>query len=67
MMSFFGGGSRVKAPAIQEAPPVPTEGGKQVKRKSDDIRRKMLAKLGREGTILTGLGGPQQVFGGIGV
>ena len=62
-MSFFGAGKKISTPAIQQTAPVPTEGGADVTRKGEDTRRKMLARLGREGTILTALGGQQQFLG----
>jgi len=54
MGGLFGGGAKkVKAPTPQAPPPTPTEISPEVMRKSEDRRRKMLAALGRRGTILT--------------
>jgi len=62
-MSFFGGGSKVNKPNIESTAPRPDEFDAGVTQKSDDTRRKMMAKLGREGTILTALGGTTQMLG----
>lgn len=53
------GGEKPKAPKPMAPPAMPTEISPEVIRKGEDRRRKMLAALGRRGTILTGaLGEP---------
>lgn len=67
-MSFLGGSSKSKsAPALAAPQALPSEGSGSVVSKADDTWRKMQARLGRQGTILTALGGPQQQLGSIGV
>jgi len=56
----------VKTPAVQSPSAVYTDSSPEVRRKSEDARRKMMARLGRQGTILTGLGGEQNTLGAIG-
>jgi hypothetical protein len=55
MSSMFGGRSRTPTPTSPT--PVPTELSPEVRRKAEDFRRRLLKGLGREGTILTGIGG----------
>ncbi len=57
------GGSSFKPPPVPSPAPIFTETSPEVKRKGEDTRRKMLARLGRAGTILTGLGGEQNTLG----
>ena len=64
---FGGGGSSYKPPPTPAPTPMPTEISPAVLRKSEDLRRKMLARSGRAGTILTGkgaLGGEEPILGG---
>ncbi|MCP4537795.1 MAG: hypothetical protein GY832_11680 [Chloroflexi bacterium] len=64
--------SLFKKPKRQYVPPPPAPMSirgmldPSVMRKSEDIRRKMMARVGRQGTILTGLGGQQQQLGLVG-
>ena len=53
----------VKTPPVQAPSAIYTESSPEVRRKSEDARRKMMARLGRQGTILTGLGGDQGYLG----
>ena len=62
MGGIFGGGKKkkVKAPTPMAPTAMPTEISPEVTRKAEDRRRKMLASLGRRGTIMTGLGADGQ-------
>ena len=52
---FFGGGSgkRPKMPPAPAPSPTPTQIDVEALRKSEDVRRKLRARAGRAGTILT--------------
>ena len=67
-MSFLGGskGSSPK-PVISAPQAVANIDSQSVGNKAEAERRKLLAKMGRQGTILTSpLGGQQQALGSIG-
>jgi len=48
-----GGGSKYKAPPLQAPIPTPEDIDIEAQRKSEDVRRKLRARAGRRGTILT--------------
>ena len=58
----------MKSPSIPKPPPVPNfaEATPMAMRRAEDKRRRMMARLGRQGTILTGLGGASQSLGLVG-
>lgn len=56
MSSLFGGRS-VSVPTAPAPRATYTELSPEVRRRAEDFRRRLLKGLGREGTILTGLGG----------
>ena len=60
MSSLF---SKPKAPKPPPAPSVPTALDPSVAAAGEAERKRMMARLGRQGTILTGLGGQQQTLG----
>jgi len=66
-MSFLGGSKgSSSAPAISAPAAVANIDSQNVGNKAEAERRKLLAKMGRQGTILTSpLGGAQQVLGNI--
>lgn len=60
------GSKKVKVPPPVPQPVMPSGGDPSVMRAAEQERRKMLARLGREGTILAGLGGKRQTLGLLG-
>lgn len=53
-MSGLGGGKKIKTPPPVAPIATPQELDKQAMVKADDRRRRMLAAMGRQGTILAG-------------
>lgn len=58
MVHFGGGRKKVRLPAEPSSAPTPEQIDIEAQRKAEDIRRKLKARAGRAGTILTegGLG-----------
>ena len=57
---------KVKVPASTDPTAVPGMLSQSVSGAGENARRKMMARLGREGTVLTGLGGNRQQLGLLG-
>lgn len=57
------GAKKAKTPPVPAPVPMPTEISPEVREKGEAQRRRMLAMLGRRGTILAGLGGTEQKLG----
>ena len=62
MSSLF---SKPKTPDVPPSSAIPTALDPSVSAAGENARKKMLARLGRQGTILTGLGGQQQQLGSV--
>jgi len=59
----MGGAKKAKVPPAPSPVAVPVEISPEVTAKAEDRRKKLLAAMGRRGTILAGLGGTESKLG----